>query len=270
MIQDFFSDLIHLFLGLPDYVGKGIIDLFSAIIGGILVGWIGSTFFARNSQIAEIEGEILKKKVAIYEDLSSKLEFLRNAITLSAEAMTVMKDMFDKSGFKDIDLSRRYVLAIFSDPMKFTDSYLDLDKFFVSNRIFFDDNVLLSTMIFQNYMGAIRRIMTLYEEQIIDVGESIDNPNSKSIESSLLMELGVLIEKEFSEIIDEALDSIRLSLTGLNLSHHKPIPHNWAFYNGINSPIMNRLKDTILMNRIDRIKLLVANNISLGLLNLGR
>lgn len=96
MIQEFENNIVVFFKTVPDYVGKGIIDLIAAIVGGVFIAWLTSTLFAKKSQIAETEGEILKKKVSIYEELAAKLEDLRNLNTIDENMrkafMKVLKD----------------------------------------------------------------------------------------------------------------------------------------------------------------------------------
>lgn len=265
--MDSLANIVSAFSTLPDYIAKGIVELFVAIIGGLFVGWVGSTLFARKSQIAATEGDLLKKRLSVYEEFSAILERLRSAETLSVERIAVIKKLLDSVGFCDVDLTRRYVLSIFADSKRFTDKYLELDKYIATHRIFFDDNIVLPVFVFQNYIGALRRIQTLYEEQIINVGISLDNEKSHAIESTMMVEIGVLIEEEFSKLIDNVLEAMRNSIANLKMSYHKPIPHTAQFFSE-NGPIIKALKDTIIMRDREKVMMLVTENVSLAMIQL--
>ena len=127
----------------------------------------------------------------------------------------------------------------------------------------------MSTMILQNYLVAIRRILVLYEEQILAVDTSLYDPKSVSFETNLMMEIGVLIESEFSSFIDGVLEAIRVSLDNLDLRHHKSIPHTEEYFSE-NGPVMKPLMDTILFNDKEHIRMLVNTNVALALASIGK
>lgn len=54
---------------IPEYIGQGILELLILTVGGLLVGWITHTYFARKAAIVEVEGEVMKKRLSIYEEL---------------------------------------------------------------------------------------------------------------------------------------------------------------------------------------------------------
>lgn len=41
---------------LPDYVGKGLVELIVIIVGGVIVGWITSCYFALKAAESEVKG----------------------------------------------------------------------------------------------------------------------------------------------------------------------------------------------------------------------
>ena len=66
----------------PEYFGKGILELIILIVGGIVVGWITSTYFAQRAAESEVKGDIMKKKLDIYEALGIKLEAMQQQVVL--------------------------------------------------------------------------------------------------------------------------------------------------------------------------------------------
>lgn len=248
----------------PTYIIEGLLNLIVATIGGLFVGWVGATLFARKSQIAETQGELLKRKLDVYEKLSAKLEGLRSSQTINLTKAQGMEKMLNILGFEKADFSKRYVWSVFADPKIFKETFLSLDSYIVTHRIYFDDNVLLSALVFQNYMGVLRRIQTLYEEQIIDKGIDLHSKETYSVESTLMIELGVFFEEEFSQIIDEVLESMRQNIASPKLGQHKPIPHDAEFY-GPNGPIMKRLKDSLILKENEKISMLVVLSVGIAL-----
>jgi hypothetical protein len=249
---------------LPSYFVKGIMDLFSATLGGLFVGWVGSTFFARKSQIAETQGELLKRKVTVYDELSQKLENLLSAQTISVSSDQVIQNLLKVLNIDQNNLTKGVVLSIFTDPTKFKDEFLSLDSYILSHRMYFDDNVMMSIMVLQSYMAALRRIQTLYEDQIIDKGVDLRAEGPYAIETNLMMVLGVLSEYDLSQLIGEVLDSVRQSMTDLKLSRHKNIPHDEKFFSN-NGPIMDKLKDKYIFKEKESIYELVSRCIALAL-----
>lgn len=262
-------NIITFFNSIPNYVGKGLLNLAAAVVGGIFIAWLTSTLFARKSQIAETEGELLRKKISIYEELASKLEAMRNMTSFNMSCQSAIGKMLEKIGLNTSNLAHRSVITIFTDPKKFTTEYLSIDKYLASHRIFFDDKVLLSTMILQNYLATIRRIQVLYEEQILAVDTSLDDPKSVCFGTNLMVELGVLIESEFSGFIDDVLEAIRVSLDNLDLRHHKSIPHTEEYFSE-KGPVLKPLMDTILFKGKEHIMMLVTTNVALALASIGK
>ena len=70
---------------LPDYVGKGLVELIVIIVGGVIVGWITSSYFALKAAESEVKGDIMKKKLDIYDALVVKLDEFQQEVVLSQE-----------------------------------------------------------------------------------------------------------------------------------------------------------------------------------------
>ena len=70
---------------LPDYVGKGLVELIVIIVGGVIVGWITSSYFALEAAESEVKGDIMKKKLDIYDALVVKLDEFQQEVVLSQE-----------------------------------------------------------------------------------------------------------------------------------------------------------------------------------------
>lgn len=62
---------------LPDYFGKGLMELLVLVVGGVIVAWITSTYFAQRAAESEVKGDMMKKKLDLYEAFVSKLDALQ-------------------------------------------------------------------------------------------------------------------------------------------------------------------------------------------------
>ena len=64
---------------------EGIMELLYLTAGGLVVGWVTSTFFARKAAIAEVSGYVMKRKLENYEELYRRLEMLTDQEILPAQ-----------------------------------------------------------------------------------------------------------------------------------------------------------------------------------------
>lgn len=258
------TNIVNMLNTLPDYIGKGIMELLVLVVGGIIVGWITSTVFARKSEIMAVEGSVLKHKLDIFEELSKRLELLRQQDLLPSDHTSAIVAMLKQNGY-DIDVCAPLtVFQIFEDPKKLSETILELDKYIAAHRIYFDSEVTKATMIFQNYIIGIRRLLVLYEEQMINAGLSLDNKNVYAVEKSLCISLCIILDEDLSRQVDILLEKLRVSINSLDFKHQAEIPHDMDFFSE-DGPIMGALKDTIFLQDREKIKALIASYTALGL-----
>ena len=123
---------------LPEYFGKGILELIILIVGSIIVGWITSTYFAQRAAESEVKGDIMKKKLDIYEAMVIKLEAMQQQVVLPHKIINIAV-----TNIKENEIPLKYVpqypvLDVFQTGDKLTAAVLDIDRFISTNRIYFE------------------------------------------------------------------------------------------------------------------------------------
>ena len=249
----------------PEYIGKGIVQLLILTVGGILVAWITTRVFGRKSEINAVEGALLKRKLDIYEELYGKLEALKAMVVvpsnLTEAAINAIKE--ERAIFNPLNANQ--LLAIFDSPKQLTEEFLRIDGFIVSKRMYYDNDVMIQTLRFQNYFGAIRRLLVMFEEQFVDAGIPLDKKEVVSAERLLTIELGIMLQDELVDQIDKVGATMKQSFQNLNFKHRDQIEYNYDFFNSPDGPVMKELLGTRLFSERDKITNVVTGAVALGM-----
>lgn len=215
----------------PEYIGKGILELLSLTIGGVLVAWITTKEFGRKSEINAVEGVLLNRKIDIYEELSGKLEELKAVVMIPSDiseaALKFLKE--EKISFNPIN--SKQVLKIFDSPEQLKDAFLELDNYIVLKRLYFDNDVMIQTMRFQNYFAIFRRLLVIFEEQFSDKSIPIDKTEVAAAERLLTVELGIVLQEELIKQMDKVIATMKQSFMELDFKHREQIEYNYDFFN---------------------------------------
>lgn len=257
--------MIEFINSLPDYFGKGLLQLLIITVGGLIVGWITSTIFARKNEVNAVEGTLLKRKLDIYEELNKRLELLRTMEIIPADvlqaAVTLLKDAQVDVAFSESNRS----FKIFLYPAVMKEEFLQLDEFIATKRIYFDDKVLLQATRFSNYFATLRRLQLMYEEHFVNAKITLDAPEVQKGERLLGIQLGLILQEEFNTQIDKLVGQIKNSIRNLSFAHRSETDHTYDYYNSIDGPIMSELKNTVLLSKCEEISSIVANTLAVGM-----
>ena len=257
--------LADIFKTMPEYFGKGLMELTILIVGGLIVGWFSSTIFARKAEIAEVEGTLFKKKLAIFEDLACKLEMFREQDMLPLSVTQGAIAILNQNGYKMEDSSPVPIMKIFKEAKRLTDTFLEFDRYVVAQRIYFDDETNSQLMIFQNYFAFYRRMIVMYEEHFIDKGISLENQAVKKYGDLLCIELGLLLQEEFSEQIDKVLSAIKIGVNNLSFKHRQTVFYGKKYF-GEQGDVEKALGNTLVLKDRENIQCIIACNIALGMM----
>lgn len=249
----------------PEYIAKGIIQLLVFTVGGILVAWITTHVFGRMSEINAVEGALLKRKLDIYEELYGKLEALKAMVVIPSDLIDAAINALKKEGAVYNPLNANQLLTIFDSPQQLTEEFLSIDSYIVSKRLYYDNDVMIQTMLFQNYFGAIRRLLVMFEEHFFDAGIPLNKKEVASAERLLTVELGIMIQDELVDQIDKVGATMKQSFQNLSFEHRDQIEYNYDYYNSPDGPVMKGLLGTRLFTERDKITKVVTGSVALGI-----
>lgn len=248
----------------PEYIGKGILQLLVFTVGGFLVAWITTHVFGRRSEINAVEGTLLKRKLDIYEELYGKLEALKAEVVIPSDLTeAAIKALKVENVLNPINASQ--ILSIFDSPQCLTNEFLSIDNYIVTKRLYFDNDVLIQTMRFQNYFCLFRRLLVMFEEQFVDMGIPLDKKEVADAERLLTVELGIMLQDELVDQIDKVGATMKQSFQNLSFEHHDQIEYNYDYYNSPEGPVMKELVNTRLFVEKDKITKIVSNAVSRGM-----
>lgn len=249
----------------PEYIGKGVMQLLILTFGGILVAWITTWFFGRKNEINAVEGALLKRKMDIYEELSGKLETLKGVVVIPEEVHLAAIRMLKESGMRCNSLNSNQLLSIFDSPQALTETFLEIDRYIASKKLYYDNDVMIQTMRFQNYFAIYRRLQVMYEEQFVKQGIPLEKKEVAAAERILTAELGMLFQEEFIAQMDKVIASMKQSFLKLKFGHRKQIEYSYDFFNSPDGPIFSELNDTKLIKEREKITGVVTKAVALGL-----
>lgn len=249
----------------PEYIGKGIVQLLVLTLGGIVVAWITTLVFGRKSEINAVEGALLKRKMDIYEELCGKLEALKAVVIIPSDIHEASVKMLEEERIAFNPINSNQLLSIFDSPRKLTDTFLELDKYIASKKLYYDNEVMIQTMRFQNYFAVFRRLLVMFEGEFVNAGMSLEGKEVAAAERILTAVLGIMLQEELIEQMDKVITTMKQSFMNLNLDHRDQIEYNYEFFNSPDGPIMGELMNAKIMEQREVIMTLVTKAVAMGM-----
>lgn len=263
--MNFVNSIIESVNQCPEYIGKGIVQLLIVTLGGVFVAWITTSLFGRRSEINAVEGALLKRKMDIYEELCGRLEALKSVVTIPEDVHEAAVKMLKEVGVAFNPLNSNQLLSIFDSPQEVTESFLELGKYIASKKLYYDHDVMIQTMCFQNYFAVFRRLLVMYEQEFVNAEISLEEKEVAAAERILTAELGMVLQDEFVEQMDKVITTMKQSFVNLNFNHRKQIEYNYDFFNSPDGPILGEMMNTKILKEREKITAVVTSAVALGM-----
>lgn len=226
----------------PSYIGEGVIELLIMVAGSLIVGFITSKYLYKINELNKIEGWLLEKRIPIYEEIFKRTEEMMEIYIINPKEYAIIEQIFKANNLK-LDRASRQVSSVFMDPDKFSEIFRSFDQHVAQNRLFFDTEVSQELIVLQNYYALLRRILVMFDEQMIAL--NIDKDKLvKSVRSQLLIAIGINLSEEFLQYVTNVQNTIRISMHHLRFSHRKKPDYSYDFYQSENGFVMSRLKES--------------------------
>lgn len=249
----------------PEYIGKGIMQLLILTLGGVIVAWITTMVFGRKSEINAVEGTLLKRKMDIYEELCGKLESLKAAVAVPDNISEAAIKLLKEEELKFNPINSKQVLSIFDSPKQLTDAFLEIDNYIASKKLYYDNDVMIQTLRFQNYFAVFRRLLVMFEQEFVNRGISLDEKEVVVAERILTVAIGIALQDELIDQMDKVNETIKKSFMNLNLNHREQIKYSYDFFNSPEGPIMSELMDTKILLQREKISGVVLKSIAIAI-----
>lgn len=250
----------------PEYVGKGILQLLVLTLGGLIVAWVTTAVFGRGSEINVVKGELLKRKLEVYEELCGKLESLKSMVMIPSDLYESAVKALQQENVLISAINQNQIMSIFDSPVNFARTFLETDNYISLKRLYFDNEVMLQTVRLQNYLAALRRLQVMYEEQFGDAGIQIEREEVSAAERLLLVEIGVMLQDDFVAQIDKTIAVMKQSFKNLSFDHRDEIDYSKAVLTSPDGPVMSELLKTRLFSEKDLVTKLVTKAVAVGML----
>lgn len=258
-----YSQITSFFDSIPQYMGEAIVGLVTLIIAGLIVGYFSSKYFARISEIARIEGLLFEKKIPVYQEIYTRLELMNQLQSIRHNKVNHILEMINSAGFSIQDKASYQVAGTFLDYKGMISNFLDIDKYIAENRLYYDENVYLQLLLFQNYIMVLNRLHVVYREAVsehINDEELIDR-----VEQLMFNALGITLFDDFAQQISNLLSSLRNSLNNVSLKHRKVPRFDYKFFNDDNEFVLSYLKKSVVLRETDKLMKLITSFVSLAL-----
>ena len=263
--MSFVNELIDAINQCPEYIGKGIMQLLILTLGGVIVAWITTMVFGRKSEINVVEGTLLKRKMDIYEELCGKLESLKAAVAVPDNISEAAIKLLKEEELKFNPINSKQVLSIFDSPRQLTEAFLEIDKYIASKKLYYDNDVMIQTIRFQNYFAVFRRLLVMFEQAIINEGLSLDEKDVVAAERIMTLAIGIALQDELIDQMDKVNETMKKSFMNLNFNHREQIKYSYDFFNSPEGPIMGELKDTKILLQREKISRIVMKSIAIAI-----
>lgn len=263
--MSFVNAIIDIINQCPEYIGKGIMQLLILTLGGVIVAWITTMVFGRKSEINAVEGTLLKRKMDIYEELCGKLESLKAAVAVPDNISEAAIKLLKEEGLQFNPINSNQVLSIFDSPKQLTDAFLEIDNYIASKKLYYDNDVMIQTLRFQNYFAVFRRLLVMFEQAVINEGLSLDEKEVVVAERILTVAIGIALQDELIVQMDKVNETMKKSFMNLNFNHREQIKYNYDFFNSPEGPIMRELMDTKILLQREKISRIVMKSIAIAI-----
>ena len=249
---------------LPDYLGKGLMELLVLVVGGVIVAWITSTYFAQRAAESEVKGDIMKKKLDLYEAFVAKLDALQQMKVLPHNLIETAIIDIKSNNLPLPNVPQHPVADMFQSGDKLTEAVLDVDRFISVNRIYFEKGLYEKLQFFQIYIVVFNRLVVMFREHFVDNDIPLDNPYVKKYETMLAIELGLVFQDELSDEVEVVFDAIRESINNIKFGVQSKPDHS-AKRLGSDGEIVQQLQGLKIMTERDKVKKLIAEQIAKGM-----
>ena len=102
--------------------------------------------------------------------------------------------MLQEEGLEFNPINSNQVLSIFDSPKQLTDAFLEIDKYIASKKLYYDNEVMIQTIRFQNYFAVFRRLLVMFEQEFVNRGISLDEKEVVAAERNLTVAIGIALQ----------------------------------------------------------------------------
>ena len=259
-----YNYIIQFLDSIPQYMGEAIVGLVTLVAVGLILGYFTSKYFARINEITRIEGLLFEKKTPIYKEIYSRVEGMNQLHSIRHSKLKHILELVNDAGFPIQEKSSYEIAAIFTDYEKMTSTFLDIDKYIAENRLYFDEEVYLQLLLFQNYIIAFNRFHVIYSEAVADY--KIDKDVLHGVERSMFIALGIVLFDDFAQQIDNVLKCLRKSFNNVSLKRRKVPRYDYEFFSDDKGFMVSNLKKTQLLSENEKIMKLITSFVSMTIL----
>ena len=261
-MAEWIKDISEVFGLFPDYIGEGVMELLIMVVGGIIVGYITSKYLYRINELNKVKGWMLEKRIPIYEDLFRQTEEMMLMIQVAPEmhdkAVRVLEKHHLPSG------GPRQVSVVFTEAGGPESIFLQFDGFASQNSLFLDPQTNRDVSLLQNYLAAIHRMTVLFDEQMILYKVS-GNEKVKKVRSFFLLTLGTCLSSELLELVMSTQDTIRASISHLELSSRDGGKHSGQYSKDIKQYVEERITELTAFEERESIQAMITEFVAMGL-----
>lgn len=259
-----YNNIIQFFDSIPQYMGEAIVGLVTLVVVGLILGYFTSKYFARINEITRIEGLLFEKKTPIYTEIYSRVEGMNQLHSIKHGKIKHILELVDDAGFSIQERSSYQIAEIFTDHEKMASMFLDIDKYIAENRLYYDEEVYLQLLLFQNYIIAFNRFHVIYSEAVADY--KIDKDVLHGVERSMFIALGIVLFDDFAQQIDNVLKCLRKSFNNVSLKRRKVPRYDYEFFSDDKGFMVSHLKESVLLSERDKIMKLITSFVSMAIL----
>jgi hypothetical protein len=259
--------MYEMFSNLPPYIWEGLIAIVVTIVGGIIVGLFASNIMEKKNEVIRVEGLMIEKKLAVYEEIVKRIQMINTLVLIYSEQSEQISALLHEAGL-EIDTKKKdynQVATVFTDAEKLSSSFLGFDQFVAQKRMYYDEEVYLATLVFQNYYSLFNRMIVMFNEQMIDCGVDVNSQPSKNAVNMMLEGLGMFLKDEFYGQSTKLESAIRNSINSISMKHRELPDYSYDFFMKEDGYIPQKLKDTLVIKKKEEIRTFVTNCIALGL-----
>jgi hypothetical protein len=246
------------YFGIPAYIWTGLLGILAAVISAVLLALLTSHYVNKKKEITRMEGEIMEQRILIYKNLYNKLMGFINLKQYPPLYCDNLREVLKESDLlMTEETAQNYFPDFFENPNAMVNNILEFEKYCIENKIYFEDNVSLSVLLFQNYCAIFTRLDVLYKEGC--TGYPNLNKQAQDGERFLFNAIGLLLCNEFGIQCNAVCDEITKYMKNMSFKPRKKMDYSIENHGASDVYITNKLKDTIIMSKRKNFQKLITS-----------
>lgn len=211
----------ELFLSLPEFVWRGIFNIISTLIVGLIIAFVTTFYLKRKDEITRVSGVILEKRVNSSQKILHFLEKLSFKNELKEDKENILYQLLDNF---ELNLPHGEYLqysSVFESIKKYREFFFEFENIIAKNKLWMSLEVRNHLFLMQGYFSWINALVLMINTTPLPKGKTLSIKDIDKIADKIILQVGITLDSEISGLLAELETLIVDSIYHLSLKRPK-------------------------------------------------